>query len=118
VDVRRWTEIVTGAGADGVQVTDSTFGGEFGLDTRGADDLIQLEWTGRSTYFRKPVWVYTGAGNDQVWLTGDEEVGGQTVFAAATTWDGGGGTDFLVGRNFGAIFLGPEPDLSGYEATV
>jgi hypothetical protein len=118
VNVRSWAEIVTGAGADGVQITDSTFGGEFGLDTGAADDVVQLEWTGRSTVFRGPVWVYTGAGNDQVWLTGDEDVGGQTVFAAATTWDGGAGTDFFIGRNFGALFFGPEPDVSGYEATV
>jgi hypothetical protein len=120
-NVRSWTEIGTGDGADQIQVTGSTFGGEFDLYTGAADDTIKLEWAGGATYFRGPVWVYTGDGNDQVWLAGNSDgggAGGQAVFAAASTWRGGTGTDFLIGRNLSAIFLGGEPDVRGYEATV
>ena len=119
VDVRSWTEIVTGDGEDELQITASTFGGESHLDTGGSDDVVGLESNASISYFRGPVWVYTGDGNDQVWLTGEiDGETGYTIFAAATTWDGGAGTDFLLGRNFGALFHGPEPDVGGFEATV
>jgi hypothetical protein len=119
VNVRSWTEIVTGDGEDEIQITASTFGGEFDLDTGAAQDLLQIESNGKVTYFRGPVRVYTGDGNDAVMLGGDpDEIGGQVVFAGATTWDGGSGLDLLFGRNFNALFYGPEPDIGGSEATV
>ena len=119
VNVRSWTDIVTGDGTDQLMITASTFGGEFDLDTGGAQDLVQIEPNGGVTYFRGPVWVNMGAGDDAIALGGDpDNGGGQVVFAADTTWNGGAGWDLLYGRNFGAIFYGPEPDVIGYEAAA
>ena len=116
VDVRYWTEIWTGGGADEVAVTDSTFRGEFELDTRTGDDKVYLEWASGTTTFRGPVWVTTGDGNDWVLVAGDEETSGQVVFAGATTWDGGAGSlDALVVRFTGGVFLGPEPVVRRFE---
>jgi hypothetical protein len=118
-NVRSWTTIWTGAGADAIQVTGSTFGGAFALDTGAGDDLAKLEGAGGATSFRGPVWVSTGAGDDQVWVAGDMETAGQVVFAGATTWDGGGGAgDLLVVRFTGSVFLGPDPAVTGFEAAV
>jgi len=118
VSVRSWTEIFTGDGADEVQITASTFGDEFDLDTGAGQDMVQLESAGNITYFRGPVWVELGSGDDAVLLGGDPDSGGLVVFAGVTHWDGGAGLDGLLGRNFGAIFYGPDPDMVGYEAAV
>jgi hypothetical protein len=116
VDVRFWTEIWTGAGADEVGVTGSTFRGAFELDTWKGDDKVYLEWAGGATTFRGQVWVITGEGNDWVMVAGDEEIGGQVVFTGATSWDGGAGSlDALVVRFTGGVFLGPEPVVTRFE---
>jgi hypothetical protein len=118
VNVRSWTDVFTGDGTDQLIITASTFGGAFDLDTGGAQDLVQIEPNGNVTYFRGPVWVDMGAGDDAIALGGDPESGGLVVFAGETTWDGGAGWDLLFGRNFGAIFYGPEPEVIGYEAAA
>ena len=118
VNVRSWTDILTGDGEDQVMVTNSTFGGAFDLETAGANDVVNLEANGGAAYFRGPVWVSTGAGNDYVLLAGDPDLEGFAVFAAATYWDGGAGTDFLLGRNINALFYGPEPEMWAIEAQV
>jgi hypothetical protein len=118
VNVRSWTDILTGDGEDQVMVTHSTFGGTFDLETAGANDLVNLEANRGATYFRGPVWCSTGAGNDYVLLAGDPDLEGFAVFAAATYWDGGSGTDFLLGRNINAIFYGPDPEMWAIEAQV
>lgn len=118
VDVRSWTQIATGDGADTVLETGSTFRGEFDLDLGAGDDAAYLEWAGGTTNFRGPVWVSTGDGNDQVAVAVDDNFAGQVVFAGATHWDGGDGTDFLVVNYGGTVFAGPDPATTGFEAVV
>lgn len=116
VDARSWTEIVTGDGADDVRVTSSTFAGEFDLDTAGGGDSVYVEWTGGATTFRRTVWVETGDGNDLVWIAWNGAANGQAFFTGATHWDGGAGTgDLIAIQNTGSVFLGAEPNVSGYE---
>jgi len=117
VDVRSWTEIWTGAGADEVAVTGSTFRGAFDLDTWSGDDKVYLEWAGGATSFLGRVWMATGDGNDGVLVGGDEEAAGQVVFAGASTWNGGAGAlDVMFVRFGGGVFLGPDPVVTGFEA--
>ncbi|HKB04113.1 MAG TPA: hypothetical protein VKD90_17960, partial [Gemmataceae bacterium] len=118
VDVGSWTEIWTGAGADEVAVTGSTFRGEFELDTWAGDDKVALEFLGGTTTFRGPVWVGTGDGDDMVLVGGNDENPGRVFFTGATTWDGGAGTDLLVVRFTGGVFLGPDPVVSGFEVSA
>lgn len=120
VNVRSWTDVFTGDGTDQLIITGSTFGGAFDLETGGAQDLVQIQPSDGLTSFRGPVWVDMGDGDDAIALGGDPETagGGLVIFAGETTWDGGAGWDLLFGRNFGAIFYGPEPDVIGYEAAA
>jgi hypothetical protein len=119
VDARSWTKIVTGDGADEVRVTGSTFAGEFGLDTAAGGDSVYIEWTGGATTFRRAVKVNTGDGNDLVWLAWNGAAIGQAIFTAATHWDGGAGTgDLIALQNTGSVFLGPEPEVSGFETAI
>ena len=116
VDVRSWTDVWTGGGADEVWTTSSTFRGKFILDTGAGDDSAFLEWSGATTTFRGPVWVETGDGNDRILVAGDPEAPGLVTFLGASHWDGGAGAmDILLVRFTGGVFLGPDPVLTGFE---
>lgn len=93
------TVLTTGAGNDGVIVSDSAFTGPFALSTGAGNDevMIQTEPSGQTAIsrFDGSVSVATGAGDDTVRVgaydpwTGTPMAWG--VFGGRTRWDGGAG---------------------------
>jgi hypothetical protein len=115
VDVKSWTEIWTGDGSEQVRITGSTFRGTFDLNTEGGNDEVLIELDGAATYFRGRAWFDTGDGDDQVLILGAPNGGGWEEFGAATTWDGGAGTDTLAVPYNANLFFHQEPSTSGFE---
>jgi len=112
------TSIVTGIGADIVMVNDSSFGGSFNLATSAGNDSIEIERLGTSgtTQFRGAVRVSTGAGDDTVRVGSSVAGVNQALFAAASTWDGGAGTnDIIAVQSAGNLFYGAAAALAAFE---
>ena len=118
VDVRSWTQIWTGDGADEVRVSGSTFRGAFDLDTGAGNDALWIEWNGGSTFFQSWAWFDTGAGDDHVWVLGEENGDGWVEFGSTSRWDGGSGTgDVLSAPDNGNLFFAKTPAVSGFETS-
>jgi hypothetical protein len=105
-----------GDGTEQVLVTGSMFRGTFDLDTAGGSDEVWIEWAGGSTAFKGRTWFDTGDGDDNLWVLGGPNGAGWVEFAAASTWEGGGGTgDVLAAVDNGNLIYWQVPKVSGFE---
>jgi hypothetical protein len=95
------TRLVTGGGADVLQIDDgSTFSGTFFADLGAGDDGLSVaQGTGGANpvTFQKPATIRTGAGNDTLALGNAGSAGTVAVFQAGGTVDGGTGLNLFDG---------------------
>jgi hypothetical protein len=111
--------MLTGAGADSVDMTDSIFNSTFTLSTFGGADTITVETVngGRASLFKGAVAIATGDGNDLIRI-GANTATGHANFLAGVKIDGGADSDTanVSTANFANIYPAGQPVLVNIEA--